>query len=320
MNNCYEFNSVLKDELYNFINFKRSLGYKFNKSKTRDYKLIDNYWIEHNITEIKITREIINDYIISKNNESSDTYIHRVGALKQFSFYLNTKGYKNCELFEVPRIKYIRFIPYIYILEEIVKIIDCIDKSNYENKDQILVIIKLLYSTGLRISEALNIKLEDISKDMSNIVIKNSKNLNTRLIYLSDSMIEVLKNYLSKKYLKDEDWIFSKNNQQFTLSYVEKFYKKILLQLGYTKRDNGFYPRLHDFRHTFAVTTLNNMFKKGYDYYNVLPMLSAYMGHKNIKSTEYYITLTEWLLHETVEKLNDIYPNLIPVLGGDINE
>ena len=56
MNNCYEFNSVLKDELYNFINFKRSLGLKYDKRRTRDYKLIDDYWIEHNITDIKIMK------------------------------------------------------------------------------------------------------------------------------------------------------------------------------------------------------------------------------------------------------------------------
>ena len=320
MNNCYEFNSVLKDELYNFINFKRSLGLKYDKRRTRDYKLIDDYWIEHNITDIKITREIINDYIVTKNNESPDTYIHRVGALKQFSFYLNSKGYNDCELLDVPKVKYKRFIPYIYTSDEIIKIIDCIDKSDYENKDQISIIIKLLYCTGLRISEALNIKFADISKDTTNIVIRNSKNLNNRIIYLSNSMIEELKDYLSKRYLKDENWIFSKNNRQLTISFVEKFYRKILLQLGYTKRENGFYPRLHDLRHTFAVTTLDKMFKKGYDYYNVLPMLSTYMGHRDIKSTEYYITLTEWLSHETVEKLNDIYPNVIPVLGGDINE
>lgn len=68
----------------------------------------------------------------------------------------------------------------------------------------------------------------------------------------------------------------------------KRFFKKAEIYTSFGKL-----PRVHDFRHTFSVHSLQQMTEKGMDIYCTLPFLSSFLGHKNIYSTEKYLRLVE---------------------------
>jgi integrase len=76
-------------------------------------------------------------------------------------------------------------------------------------------------------------------------------------------------------------------------------------------------PRLHDFRHTFAVTTMNRLVDQNNDIYVVLPILSAYLGHSGVKSTERYIRLTEERLSTITDTIGNTLSNIFPEVEDD---
>lgn len=79
-------------------------------------------------------------------------------------------------------------------------------------------------------------------------------------------------------------------------------------------------PRIHDFRHTFAVNCLKKFVNEGKDLTAYLPILKTYMGHSKFKSTEYYLKLTNDMFPDILEKVNSYTGKAIPRIGGSYEE
>lgn len=316
MNN-YEFKSILKEELNNFIQFKKSCGYKYQYAIT-ECKKIDNYWYELNLKKVEFNEEDVLNYAKRKSNESMSYFKNRLYVLKHFSLFLVKQGYKNIYVYDYPikQNKY-QYIPYIYTEDEFVTFINALDNSNLYKKENYSIIFKLLYCTGLRLSEATHIKLKDINLENRTIMITNGKNCNIRLIGLSKSIFITLKTYLNNKLINKDDYIFSTKNKSFiSNSQIEHIFRKINdnCKIGLDAINK---PRIHDFRHGFAIKTLDTMYEKGYDYYTTLPILCKYMGHTDITHTEYYLKLTKYYHYKVIERENIYKNNIIPEVEYD---
>ena len=84
---------------------------------------------------------------------------------------------------------------------------------------------------------------------------------------------------------------------------------------GIPKRKDARGPRIHDLRHTFCVHTLEQMDKRGFDLYASAPLLCAYLGHKTISETEYYLRLVDENFRDIEEKSRRYAPGLFPKEG-----
>lgn len=312
MNN-YCFKSILSDELSNFIDFKRSLGYKYDINTIFYCKCIDRFWIDKGFKQIKITQDIAYEYAVRKQDEKTSTLKNRLYIFKHFSMFLVKQGYENIYVYDKP-IKQDKdiYIPYIYTDDDMIKIFDYIKNCNSIHKTQFLILFELFYSTGIRLSEAINIKIKNINLENRTIEILNSKNFSNRLVCLSNSMYNELKKYLNNKFKNNDDYLFcTKNNNHFCKASIDRFFRKLIKETGIgTDAVNS--PRIHDFRHSFAIKTLDLMYEKGYDYYNALPLLQKYMGHRDIRYTEYYLKLTKYYHHKVIEVQEFYNNNIIP--------
>ena len=96
------------------------------------------------------------------------------------------------------------------------------------------------------------------------------------------------------------------------------FFRELLFLSHIHHTGNG--PRVHDFRHTFAVHTLEKQLAEGYDPMIIVPRLAAYLGHKSYRETCWYIHLTIASFPELAEKLDSAFAGIIPVVGGEIIE
>lgn len=316
MNN-FGFKSILKDELCNFIQFKRSCGYKYI-AEVNLCKKIDNYWYKLNLSKFELTEEHVMNYAKRGKNESINYLKDRLYIIKHFALFLVKQGYANIYVYDYPikQNKY-QYIPYIYTEDDFITFINAINNSKIYDKEKYCTIFKLLYCTGLRLSEATHIKYKDVDLRKGTILITNGKNCNIRLIGLSNSMLNTLKDYLSKRYINENQYIFSTKNNTFIKNpALECMFRKIndSCKIGLNAVNK---PRIHDFRHGFAIKTLDIMYEKGCDYYTTLPILCKYMGHADITHTEYYLKLTKYYHYKVTEKEELYMNNIIPEVTYD---
>ena len=220
------------------------------------------------------------------------------------------KGHPAYVLPPLPAGSYDRsFVPHIYTEDELQRIFTAIDEyaatpaldgQYYPQRDKYPVIFRILYSTGMRIDEVLNLKVKDVDLDKKTFTILNAKNHSERIIPVHENTIRRLRNYMIKKEIyRIDQYIFSNRyGEHIDKSTVDSFFLRFLQFAGIPHPRNG--PRVHDFRHTFCVHRLRDWVLEGRNINALFPYLCAYMGHADTRCTEYYLRLTA-----------DLYPDIV---------
>jgi len=201
-----------------------------------------------------------------------------------------------------------QFRPYIYSVEEVQKMIRVVDHRHRGNWHlepyTIRTLILLLYGTGLRIGEAIRLQHRDVDLNDTIMTVRETKFYKTRLVPVSSDLACVLRAYFDRKwkgpgFSTATPFLATYDGRPVTHLTAELAFKRIRYEAG-VKRTDGFYyqPRLHDFRHTFAVRRLVTWYREGKNVQRLLPHLATYLGHVSIRETSRYLTMTKELLDE----------------------
>jgi len=243
-----------------FLTFKRDCGYKYRTEK-EILSSFYRYTQEHKESRLGLTKEFIENWAAPKVKESRKSLSNRVSVLREFALYLSRLGYKVHIPTPVKNAKNRSFIPYVFSKEEMTRIFYETDnyptsKHNRYNSNEVYpMLFRLLYGCGLRISEALNIRIKDVDTTTGRVEIFIAKNDKQRVVMMSDGLREICHHY-KMQYLvfKDVDSTFfqHKNGSIRSISQVNKFFRTILYRakIPYLGRGKG--PYLHNLRHTFA--------------------------------------------------------------------
>jgi len=210
----------------------------------------------------------INDYIyelVTDNNYSRSFQNQMINAIK---LYYRVMYGRLSEDLEAPRPKKERKLPIVLSREEINSIINVIS-----NKKQ-RVIIMLIYATGVRLGEVIQIKLGDIDIDRKLIFIRGGKGKKDRIVPLSDKLYQNLRGYISM--YKPEEYLFEGNgDSHYSARSVQQILKRALIKAGIKKNAS-----VHSLRHSCAT----HMLESGTD----LRLVQEILGHTSIKTTEIY--------------------------------
>ena len=307
--------AILLDQ---YIDFKRSLGYKF-KSPESTYRLFDQFTIKNGETEIRITKELANKWAIKRPNESCNTQYKRVMYLIQFASFLNDSGYKSY-IPKLPRTYKSTFTPYIFSRQEIKTIFTASNQLKMGNSmdstvNAIPAILRMLYGTGIRVGEAVSLKVKDVNFDDQYLIIRHSKNGKERMIPFSNSLSEVCRQYRDSLHIIEnrEDYFFVKRNgYKCRAKTIYEWFRKVLWKAGISHGGKGYGPRLHDVRHSFSVHTMASMAESGLDLYYSLPILSEYLGHQSLEASEKYVRLTSEMYPGLLSDVNSICSYAFP--------
>jgi len=321
MNTGNENIAILKKHLDRFISYKRLQGYKYKsceESLGRFIKFVEGF----GLTENRLSKELILEYASKRSNETPKNNANRVSDLKQFAIYLNEHGY---EAFIPTAIKHSSaFVPYIFTHDEILRIFQTVDRlkpnSKYISAVVYPVLFRMLYGCGLRISEALDLKVGDVDLAMGILTIKKAKNDKDRLIPMSESLNSVCKRFHKKihKNSSENDYFFkNRNGSRRSRDTVYGRFREILWSSGIPYGGRGKGPRLHDVRHVFCCHSLKEISDKGVDLYCALPVLSTYLGHSTIRATEKYLRLTKELYPDIVKRSSNITSYVYPEVYKD---
>lgn len=307
------------------IDLKRSLGFKY-VSEEVIYSIFDRFTIELGETKVGISKELSDKWCERRRNESESYWFHRSGCLARLSSFLCKIGIPSY----IPRLPKQRstFVPYIFSRIEMESLFAAADSLRAERKlmnSMILImpaIIRLLYGTGLRIGEALALRNQDVNLNEKYLVVRDSKNGKQRLIPISDSLAEVCRVYVGHRESlpvlssKEQHFFVSLNGSSCTSDAVYRRFRDILKIAGIPFTGNHFGPRLHDLRHTFAVTSLAQMAESGSDLYCSLPILSTFLGHQSFSATEVYVRLTAEMYPGLLKDIDRVCLNVFPEISS----
>ena len=299
-------NNIFKNYIKEFIEYKRSNGYDYI-SEEWQLKNFEQYLLTHT-TDIKLTKDIIHNFINNKKVKDS-TKSKYASVIREFCRYLLL--FHNLDIYIIDEKKYPRhydFEPYIYSDAEIVNFFKAIDLLNNDiRKKDLRLIFEILYCTGLRISECLNIRISNIDFNNNSIKIVDTKNNLDRLIVISDNLMKkILKHNSNSEYL----FINPYTSKPYTKTIISVQFLKILFKAKIKRCDNG--PTIHSFRHTFAVKSFIKAINEKRNLNEFLPYLSTYLGHKSLGATEKYLRLIPSELSQIRSQIemNDIIPDI----------
>lgn len=328
MSELFAYKSPLASFMNDFIELKNASG--INVLRTKWILLeIDKFYISQDIKDAIVTSPLVAKWRKTRINDSDSTIYTKYSVWNQLTRFMCRQGHE-CYIPPLPQYSSSRkgFTPYIFTHTQIKAIMDKTDELRLYDRHMtcammfIPAIIRLLYSAGPRVSEALSIKNEDVNFDESYIIIRKSKNGCERIIPLDVSMISILKQYMfyrDKMPVKDvaapTSCLFVKTDgTPSSAGTVYTWFKWVLKECGIPHIGNHKGPRVHDLRHTFAVHALEQMARNGMDLYTSMPILSTCLGHKSLSATEQYVRLTEGMYPELAEQTAPInmfvYPKL----------
>jgi len=289
---------VFADLLTNFVAFKRSLGFKYETEADELYRF-SKFSTAFQMSEPILTKDLVQAWCNKRPNEGDRNNHRRAYLVRQFGLYLNSVGYQAYIVPPDTNTHHYTFIPYIFTHSEIERIFansDQLCPHRYSTIPFIMpVILRMLYSCGLRISEAVNLHNENVDLQEGILEIKDSKFGKDRLVPMSETMVHICRQYYQvlHKHSSMEDYFFIKTDRHpVTRDNVYRRFREILWESGISHGGKGAGPRLHDLRHTYAVHALKRAVDTGIDAYCALPILSTYMGHASVEATSQYVRLT----------------------------
>ena len=324
MAELFKYSSILAPYMNNLLEIKISAG--FNTLRTKwILKEFDDFANATHLNDPHLTELFIQQWRSTRIADSESTLYAKYSTWSQLTKLMCRSGC-TCFVPRLPKQRKPNFTPYIFTTEQILAIFTAADKYRlYDIRMGTVLfsmpaLLRLLYSTGMRISEALSIRNEHVHMDEGFIFLKKTKNGSERIIPLCDSMKSVLQTYLEyrdkipiKGITEGKNFFFVKpDGTSIRANSVYQHLRKLLSECGIPHKGNHHGPRLHDLRHTYAVHALRQMVHNGMDVYTSLPILSTCLGHHSISATEQYVRLTSIMYPDIEEQCSDINAFVYP--------
>lgn len=283
-----------------YLEYEKGYSKKTIISYEKDLELFNKYLKENNIKEIKnIEYNVIRKYLsyLHDNKYESTSVSRKISALRSFFKYnIKEKVITNNPMTLISNPKKEKKLPKYLNYEEIEKLLNSIEMNKKEGIQERLI-IELLYSTGIRVSELVNIKIKDIKikENQINILGKGNKE---RIVLFGEKAKEIIKIYLNAYKdefignISNQYLLINKKGKQLTTNKIELIVKDVLKKSALKLNISP-----HTLRHTFAT----HMLDSGADLKSVQELL----GHENLKTTSIYT-------HISNERLKHIYINSHP--------
>ena len=314
------FLSALAVPIEGYIAEKRAVGYQFEAGADM-LKRFDSFVHSRYLTEAILTKQLVLEWTVRKPNETVSTQCGRISLLRGLAEYMNRTG---CPAYVYPRsmvtVDRYTYIPYIFSGDEIKRIFEVCD--HYPPKDctrtrhlVLPLLLRMLYGCGLRISEAINLTLQDVDLNKGSLYIHNAKFNKERKIPMADSLMERCREYCKAANIgkMGNPFFFpSPFGGHYSEATIYRLFREVLRQAQISHLGRGKGPRIHDLRHVFAVNCLKKWVLDGRDLSNCLPYLSAYLGHEDMRGSQRYLRLTADLYPDITSKIEKCCSFIIP--------
>lgn len=288
------FSSRLAPAIEEYLEFRKAMG----RSACHEghLELFDRFCCEqHPMLEI-LSKEAVLGWIAHESEKEHNALSYKASAIRQLAKYMGSGAYTLPSDF-APKKK--GFTPYIFTDKELVAFFRAADSLPRKGgRDAFLlesapVLLRLLYTCGLRPGEGRLLLRENICFETGEILITKTKGRKERIVVMSDDVLDMCKRYDTRRAVVAESvghFFVLSNGQHIPRSQFWSLVCRCWADANpHTPPHMLPQARAYDLRHRFASAVLQKWLDEGRDLYAMLPYLSAYMGHKHLSATAYYI-------------------------------
>ena len=266
-----------------------------------------------------LTPDIVKAYLAQTQSLAPGTRYTRLSVLRQFSRYLHQLEPESHLLGQLPvkRPNLLHYYLYDDELQTLMHATRNLSPASSLRSHTYYTLIGLLYTTGLRIDEALSLDLRDVRLEEKLLDVRLGEFAKARLLPLADSTVDALHAYEDLRRAchstrASEPFFISRWGRRLKYRTVARTFKKLIARGGIGARADP-PPRLHHLRHTFATRCLLKWYREGKDVNAMLPTLATYMGHASIEHTLVYLHLSSQVLAEAKTQFQQAFPLQIQV-------
>jgi integrase len=300
----------LRESIQEYLTLRRSLGFKLRDAGiclAKFAAFLEDRGATH------ITTELALQWVQQNSSVHAATRAQRLSYVRGFARYHAASDPRT----EIPPPGLLPFQPrraqpYLYSEAEIAGLLQCALRLPPVGGLRPLTyhtLLGLLSVTGMRIGEAIRLQTEDVNLKEGLLIIRGTKFGKSRLVPIHASTQEVLAQYLACRKrcvasASTSSFFFVTNRgQHLDIGDVHRTFYKLSHRIGLRAVDASHGPRLHDFRHRFAVYTLLRWYRCGEDAERRLPVLSTFLGHVHVADTYWYLSACPELMDQALARL-----------------
>lgn len=285
--------NVLHDRVEDYLVIRRALGFKL-----RGHDRLLNDFVDHleRAGTSTVTIDLAVDWAVTWPGVQPYRWNQRLSAVRGFARYLQgidpTVQVPPADLLPY---RHHRPIPFLYtdgeiaaVLAEASTLVPLLRAVTFQT------FIALLAATGMRIGEAIRLDRGDVDLRTGILMIRDTKFNKSRQLPLHQTTIAALQNYADQRDRlsrspKSESFFVSTVGTRLIDTVVRSVFVALIGRVGLEPRAGSGRPRVHDLRHSFAVSTVRDWYRADVDVASKLPLLSAYLGHVGPVSTYWYL-------------------------------
>ena len=290
----------LRQPLADYLTLRRALGFKL----ARHEKLLAQFLThleDGGITVVTVAAAV--DWSVIPSGGDGYWWGCRLSVVRGFAKYLNAVDSRH----EVPPTDLLpqrphRAVPYLYSDAEVAALIAAADSLGTPiRRATFATLIGLLRVTGMRVGEAIALDRDDVDLTDGWLLIRHGKFDKTRRLWLHPTSVEALGRYQQRRDdLLDgprcESFFVSSVGTRLLYCNVQETFHRLVGRCGLSPRSTRCRPRLHDLRHTFVVSSMQQAYAAGQDGQTRLTLLATWLGHVHPADTYWYLSASPELM------------------------
>ena len=298
--------AALRELVTDYLKVRRSLGYKLDYTERLLFGFVDYLQVHRTDTA---TVEHAVGFATARAGASPRWQALRLSAVRCFARWAHLMD----ETVQVPPARLLparptRAAPYIYTDAEIAALLDAARQLRPAIRAAAFhTLVAVMAATGIRTGEALGLDVTDLDRRAATLTV-TGKYGKTRMLPLHPTVLEGLTDYLHERdrllpAAHCPALLVSTRGTRLCQQVVHPTFRTLANNIGLTPASSASRPRLHDLRHTFAVSTMLDAYRSGSDPAATLPVLATWLGHADPTDTYWYLTGTAELLAAATDRL-----------------
>jgi integrase len=299
---------MLSHDIARYVDLHRSMGFKFRTQEIllRNFGAFADRHGDHLIHTSRVLAW-------AAQAPSPPQRHNRLATVRRFALVMRAESPRH----EVPpaeafgRAWFKRCTPHIYSAEQITRLLDA--AANLAPKNSIrsatfTTLFALLAATGIRVSEALALELEDLTED--GLLVRATKFRKNRLVPLHDTARQGLVRYLRRRIRMashSRTLFISMTDNALSYGAVNRTFLALSRTIGLRGERGQRGPRIHDLRHTFAVRSLEQCAGSAAAVARHAVALSTYLGHAHVSDTYWYLQATPILMRRIAQAAESLH-------------
>ena len=311
--------SGFASQLDAFERHKKAAGAWSEHPAAENLRYFDRHCALVDPSSPELTQEMLDGWCAKRETENPRTCYNRTLVAKQFAKYAHARGLTHAVPDDAPTPKQATYVPHAFTCGELGRFFEACDSVEpYKGRLECLVrkvtcpaFFRLLYSSGIRTTEARLLRRVDVDLVHGVLDIRKSKGYDQHYVALHPSMTEVLQAYdaAAEKLQPGRDWFFeSVRGGHYSKAWVSENFKSLWREAN----GDSASVRAYDLRHNYAIENISSWECDAFEASEKLNNLSRSMGHRWSSSTLYYFSMVPTLADKLQEKMEERFNDTVP--------